>query len=326
MNRNCEIVKDLLPSYIEGILSEETKKFVEEHINNCPKCKLMLEKMKKNEINNKIDPNDQIEIDHLKKYRRKMKSLKIALFVIILLVILFIFLFVIQYKNNANVISKVSVNIEKLKELDNYSIMSVEHRIDYENMCEETFSNKVYYIDGKYKEEKHAESSNQIINNANEYYYGEINSNKQTQVSEETKTIYNVTSNYTYAKKGEFFNILYDNTGIFGKDLGLYTEVILKTGYQLRTDRYNGKQCYVLKIQDKSGYTEYWIEKENNIPIRIIQDIYDRYYSEKTYSINIGNVKEEDVTLPPLDGYKIENIEKNLSSESLEAYNIIKND
>ena len=39
---NCDIVKDLLPLYKENLLSEESVKFVEDHLKSCPKCKKQL--------------------------------------------------------------------------------------------------------------------------------------------------------------------------------------------------------------------------------------------------------------------------------------------
>lgn len=43
---NCNIVKDLIPLYIDGCCSEESKKVVEEHIRDCDDCKSLLEDMK----------------------------------------------------------------------------------------------------------------------------------------------------------------------------------------------------------------------------------------------------------------------------------------
>lgn len=42
---NCNIIKDLLPSYIDGICSEDTVKAIEEHIQNCEDCKQALKSM-----------------------------------------------------------------------------------------------------------------------------------------------------------------------------------------------------------------------------------------------------------------------------------------
>ena len=42
---NCNIIKDLLPSYIDGICSEETVVAVEKHIEHCPGCKDTMQMM-----------------------------------------------------------------------------------------------------------------------------------------------------------------------------------------------------------------------------------------------------------------------------------------
>ena len=43
---NCNIVKDLIPLYIDGCCSEESKRVVEEHIEKCASCKQVFEDMK----------------------------------------------------------------------------------------------------------------------------------------------------------------------------------------------------------------------------------------------------------------------------------------
>ncbi len=43
---NCNIVKDLIPLYIDECCSEESKKAVEEHIRDCDDCRQLLEDMK----------------------------------------------------------------------------------------------------------------------------------------------------------------------------------------------------------------------------------------------------------------------------------------
>lgn len=39
----CEIVKDLLPNYIENQISNTSKDFVEKHIKDCTECKEALD-------------------------------------------------------------------------------------------------------------------------------------------------------------------------------------------------------------------------------------------------------------------------------------------
>lgn len=48
MNKiNCNIIGDLLPLYVDGAVSEDTKKLVEEHLAECEECKKAAEDMGK---------------------------------------------------------------------------------------------------------------------------------------------------------------------------------------------------------------------------------------------------------------------------------------
>lgn len=42
---NCEVIKDLIPLYIDGCCSEESRKIVEEHIGSCKKCQQLFDDM-----------------------------------------------------------------------------------------------------------------------------------------------------------------------------------------------------------------------------------------------------------------------------------------
>ncbi|MFG6319378.1 MAG: zf-HC2 domain-containing protein, partial [Clostridia bacterium] len=44
--KECKIVQDILPNYIEQLTSEETNQYVEEHLNSCEECKNIYENMK----------------------------------------------------------------------------------------------------------------------------------------------------------------------------------------------------------------------------------------------------------------------------------------
>lgn len=47
MNRDCELIKDLIPLYVDGICSEHSKQMVEEHIANCSDCKNEVEMLQR---------------------------------------------------------------------------------------------------------------------------------------------------------------------------------------------------------------------------------------------------------------------------------------
>ncbi len=43
---NCDIIKDLIPLYIDECCSDESKRIIEEHISNCEDCRKLVEDMK----------------------------------------------------------------------------------------------------------------------------------------------------------------------------------------------------------------------------------------------------------------------------------------
>ena len=39
---NCDVVRDLLPLYVDSVCSEESRALVEEHTASCPECAKIL--------------------------------------------------------------------------------------------------------------------------------------------------------------------------------------------------------------------------------------------------------------------------------------------
>ena len=64
----CGVVRDLLPSYADGIAGEETAAAVERHMAECEECRAALHRMKEPED---AVPPEEKEIDYLKKVRRR---------------------------------------------------------------------------------------------------------------------------------------------------------------------------------------------------------------------------------------------------------------
>lgn len=87
--RNCKVVEDLLPNYIEKLTNEETNKFVEEHLNECTDCKKILENMKKDVDLNAPKRNEK-EVKYIKKFNRKFKIIRNILLVILVIVVIFV--------------------------------------------------------------------------------------------------------------------------------------------------------------------------------------------------------------------------------------------
>lgn len=81
--RDCKIVQDLLPNYIEKLTNEETNKFVEEHLKNCKDCKEIYDNMKK-EIKTDTKTTEKKKVQFLKKYRNKLRVLEIIILIIVM--------------------------------------------------------------------------------------------------------------------------------------------------------------------------------------------------------------------------------------------------
>ena len=45
MNKQCEIVQDLLPLYVDGACSEASEEMIKEHLETCADCRAIYEQM-----------------------------------------------------------------------------------------------------------------------------------------------------------------------------------------------------------------------------------------------------------------------------------------
>ena len=68
----CEIIRDLMPMYLDGLTSEESNEAIGEHLDGCEPCKEMLEQMKQ-ETEVKTEETRK-KINPFRKFNRKMKA------------------------------------------------------------------------------------------------------------------------------------------------------------------------------------------------------------------------------------------------------------
>ena len=84
MKISCNIIEDLLPLYVDDMVSEDSRQLVEEHLKECPSCRKMQEEMmKENYLTAVKKDNDsaqanKTEAEPLKKIRRKIRKKRIA--------------------------------------------------------------------------------------------------------------------------------------------------------------------------------------------------------------------------------------------------------
>lgn len=95
---SCEIIKDLMPSYLDEICSEESSKLVENHLNGCQECKELLEKMDKTEIIS--SDTDKYQIDYMKKVKNSFHRRNYIGFLLLLSFLIIGFLIVLGNYGN----------------------------------------------------------------------------------------------------------------------------------------------------------------------------------------------------------------------------------
>lgn len=81
----CDIIRDLMPSYVDGLTSEKTNQAVLEHMEECLDCREMLNRMKESE-NEPASEAEKKEVDYLKKIKRKFSTKSFVRSIILLLI------------------------------------------------------------------------------------------------------------------------------------------------------------------------------------------------------------------------------------------------
>ena len=66
---DCDIICDLLPSYIDGICTEATRRCVEEHLTDCPACEARAKRLRETALSG--ESLERIALDAAKKIKRR---------------------------------------------------------------------------------------------------------------------------------------------------------------------------------------------------------------------------------------------------------------
>lgn len=81
---NCDIIRDLIPSYVDGICSEATKKCVEEHLKDCDKCRQTVSLCQNNVLSE--EKLERQGLDGLKKINKTLKLQSLACYLSLVLI------------------------------------------------------------------------------------------------------------------------------------------------------------------------------------------------------------------------------------------------
>lgn len=274
--RNCKIVQDLLPNYIENLTNEETNRFIDEHLKECNECQKVFENMERDFKVNATKKDDR-EVKYIKKYSKKMKILKAILLIIIVIYVL--------------VIGRRTIIMTSLSRKAN------------ENQVHDNYYARLYSYQGD------TLTITESYNKGEDYLTTRtrmVNGNKIQKITYYKKGNEQLFIIETNGKK----NVLDSETMIGGTVLpvtyvsyGLLANLQYALIIGIDSTYCNGKECYVVK---GSSYERY-IDKETGLAVRNIEKS-NKEITIKTdmvvdYEYKFNVVKDSDIVKPDITGY-----------------------
>ncbi len=88
---NCSLIKDLLPLYIDDVISEESRIFIKNHLDECKECKNEFERLTDNSNFPAIMNNGNSDMENIINFKNKIrKDKRISVLIAILIIMIFI--------------------------------------------------------------------------------------------------------------------------------------------------------------------------------------------------------------------------------------------
>lgn len=84
---NCDIIKDLIPSYVDEVCSQATKECVEAHLEECGECRLVAARLRNNALSG--ETLEQKGLNGLKKIKRSLDFHRVINYGILLLLVFY---------------------------------------------------------------------------------------------------------------------------------------------------------------------------------------------------------------------------------------------
>lgn len=302
--RECKIIQDLLPNYIENLTTKETKAYIEEHLEKCQSCKQVLERMKQ-EFNLNITKKDNREVKYIKKFNKKINILK-------LIISLILVVFIILTARKVIIISSLSKNAENTINTSNY------HTVTYSYYLEDYSKTEVFSLGDK----KKIITTQRKDNGINKIT---IFARKNESFSEnDKKYIANIYREVKDEKDGKIEKVVNLNQEI---EIFVNPQNVTKTENYLqlfvysilssvKDTTFNGEECYYIsnfKSVNNNLEEGMYVNKLTGLPISSIAYEYKNPdgtrgrvpTSDYIYEFNV--VKEEEFVEPNIDEYKVTN-------------------
>lgn len=296
LNKECYMIQDLLPNYIDKLTSEETNEYIEKHISNCKECRRMLNNMRTN--------NDDIEetiiekikyINFAKKYNIKFNVLKFMLVIIATV-------FVILFLRKAFIIKSLNANVKNYENISNY------HSICYQYDLKDIKIFESYNKDGNYLRtcKTIERKSGNILNTLTEYKKDDV-INLYIDTPEEKRLIENTGLNTIMPIEVKSYYLDFDNMWNFAKSC-IFSNV--------KKVECNGVECYRFvnlynsQVAD-SKYDNYvYINLKTGLPVRatdgVVSSNLDTYNDITEFYYEFNSVTDEDLVEPNIEEYIIQ--------------------
>lgn len=283
-NRDCKIIQDLLPNYIENLTNEETNSFIQEHLRNCNECKEMLDSMKR-EVNINDEKIEDREVKTIKRFITKFKFFRNALIIILCAYILIVCRRFIIFTDISNKASNFNSN--------NY--YSRIEGIVGKTQGGAVMLQETYHKDEAYLIKRRLLSYPDIIfeeinyrNDKDNEYLSLVSSG--TINSEMTKTA---------GKVSKDTGVIPETTK-YSAEMSFIQRIIFSFTMGIHKVRIQEKDCYLINDSGSQCY----IDSETGMVIKVthpsVNTTFDYYYE-------CDGMTDEDVKKPDTTGYKIYN-------------------
>lgn len=108
---SCDIIRDILPLYVDGVVSEATKEMVEEHLSSCASCKKEAEILKQELI---LPSTKNVQLAEAKVFKKLKAKFRKKNTIILLLSVITVILLAIGIHSYA-VLSKTCISYDGTK-------------------------------------------------------------------------------------------------------------------------------------------------------------------------------------------------------------------
>ncbi|MGN1298681.1 MAG: zf-HC2 domain-containing protein [Candidatus Scatovivens sp.] len=266
--RDCKIVQDLLPNYIEKLTNDETNKYIEEHLNECEECKKIYENMQK-DLKLNFSKRDSREVKYIKKFNKKFKLLRNVLIIIMVL-------FVIIVGRKTFILMKLSNKANNMINQTNYYTKT------------ETYSNGQMNILESYNKDG--------ITYGTMNLYSEGNDNRSIILYKSEKERIILIDDGTTKTLNNKGDVTINPVYFTGENILENLFIAITTS--IDKIELNGKKCYLIR----DGNTEKFIDVNTGLAIKMIDNQNNR---TTDYKYEFDVVKDTDIIKPDTTGYTI---------------------